>query len=134
LLGLDVCWLGLRFRRAGAALDELDIAAGGGSGEEDAFESEGAQHAPVQVGEDGGETGCAEAGGDGIEAGGGGTMADGFDKVAAVVEEDTERVEEDRDVVGQGGGGVIRCGMGRGRRRTRLVRLFPFGNVANITG
>ena len=106
--------LRFRFRRAGAALDEVDVAAGGGAGEEDAFEGRGAQEASVQVGEDGGEVGGAEAGGDGVEVGGGGALADGVDQVAAVGEQDADGVEQDLDVVGQSGGGVILCGIGRG--------------------
>ena len=49
------CW------RAGAALDEVDVLAGGGAGEEHALQGGGAQDASVEVGEDGGEVGGAEA-------------------------------------------------------------------------
>ena len=102
----------VRFRRAGAALDEVDVVAGGGAGEQHALQGGGAQDASVEVGEDGGEVGGAEAGGDGVEVGGGGALADGVDEVAAVAEQGAGDVEEDRDVVGQSGGGVIRAGSG----------------------
>ena len=89
---------------AGAGLDEVDVAAGGGAGEQDALQRGGAQDAAVQVGEDGGEVGGAEARGDGVEVGGGGAVADGVDEVAAVVEQGADGVEQDGDVVGDGGG------------------------------
>ncbi len=38
----------------GAALDEVDVFAGGGAGEQDALQGDGAQDASVQMGEDGG--------------------------------------------------------------------------------
>ena len=100
-------------RRGGAAFDELDVVAGGGAGEQDALERGGAEDAAVEVGEDGGEVGGAEAGGDGVEVGGGRALADGIYEVAAVVEQDADGVEQDPDVVGHSGGGVILCGIGR---------------------
>ena len=103
------CRGGFGFRRAGAALDDVDVLAGGGAGEQDTLERDAAQDASVEVGEDGGEVGCAEAGGDGVEVGGGGALADSVDEVAAVAEQVTDDVEEDLDVVGRsgGGGGVV---------------------------
>ena len=95
LLGFGGCWGGLGFWRAGAAVDEVDVAAGGGAGEQHALQGGGAQEAAVQVGEDGGEVGGAEACGDGVEVGGGGAVADGVDEVAAVAEQDADGVEDD---------------------------------------
>jgi hypothetical protein len=95
-------------------VDEVDVSAGGGAGEEHALQGLGAQDASVEVGEDCREVGGAEAGGDGVEVGGGGALADGVDQVAAVVEQDADGVEDDRDVVGQSRGGVILRGIGRG--------------------
>jgi hypothetical protein len=102
------------FWRAGAALDEVDVSAGGGAGDEHALQGRGAQDASVEVGEDRRDVGGAEAGGDGVEVGGGGALADGIDQVAAVVEQDADGLEGDRDVVGQSRGGVILRGIGRG--------------------
>ena len=114
LSAFGVGWGGLRLGRGGAGFDEVDVVAGGGAGEQDALQRGGAQEAAVEVGEDGGEVGGAEAGGDGVEVGGGGALADGVDEVAAVGEQDADGVEEDPDVVGQSGGGVILWGIGRG--------------------
>ena len=102
------CW------RAGAAVDEVDVSAGGGAGEEHALQGLGAQDASVEVGEDGGQVGGAETRRDGVEVGGGGALTDGVDQVAGVVEQDADGVEDDPDVVGQSGGGVILRGIGRG--------------------
>ncbi|HLY90805.1 MAG TPA: hypothetical protein VKQ27_17620, partial [Acetobacteraceae bacterium] len=54
----------------------------------------------VQMSEDGGKVGGAEAGSDGVEVGSGGALADGVDEVAAVDEEDADGVEEVLDVGG----------------------------------
>ena len=114
VLGFGGCWGGLGLRGAGAGLDEGDVFAGGGAGEEDAFQGDGTQDASVQVGEDRGNVGGAEAHRDGAEPGGGGALADGVDEMAAVGQEDANGVEENLDVVGQSGGGVILCGIWRG--------------------
>jgi hypothetical protein len=66
------------------------------------------------VGEDGGEVAGSEAGGDGVEPGGGGVVADRVDQVAAVGQQDANSVEEDLDVAGRTGGGVILRRIGRG--------------------
>ena len=96
-------------RYRGVALDEGDVAAGGGAGEEDTLQCKAAEDAAVEVGEDGGDVGGAEIGGDGAEAGGGGARAEGVDEVAAVVEEDAGDLEEALDVGRQsGGGGILR--------------------------
>jgi hypothetical protein len=48
--------VGIGFERLpGVALDEGDVAAGGGTGEEDALERDAAEEAAVEVGEDGGD-------------------------------------------------------------------------------
>jgi hypothetical protein len=94
-------------------IDEVEVAAGGGAGEQHTFQRGGAQQAAVQVGEDGGEVGGAETRGDGVEVGGAGAGADGVDEVTAVVEQDAGGVEDDGDVVGQSGGGVILWRIGR---------------------
>jgi hypothetical protein len=126
--GLPRCgWGGLWFRRGDVALDEVDVLAFGGAGEEDALQCGGAQDAAVQMGEDGGEVGCAEAGGDCIEVGRGGAMADGVDEVAAVVEEDPGSVQYDGDVVGEAGGRVILWRVGRCSGSTGF-----HGSVSNI--
>ena len=117
---------GLVLGRVDTAFDEVDVAAGGGAGEQDAFEGEGAQDAPVEVGDDGGEVVGAEAGGDGVEVGGGGAMADGVDEVAAIGEQGAGGVEQDLDVVGQSGGGVILWRIGRrGGRRCCAMGSMP---------
>ena len=102
------------FRGAGATHDEVDVFAGGGAREEHALERRGAQEASVQVGEDGGEVGGAETRRYGAEVGGGGALADRVDEVAAVGEQDADGVEQDVDVTGRSGGGVILCGIWRG--------------------
>jgi hypothetical protein len=94
------------------ALDDADVAAGGGAGEEHALQGSGAQDASVQVGKDRGEVRGAEVRGDGSEIGRGGTGADGVDEVAAVAEEDADRVEEDLDVVGNRADAVVLWGSG----------------------
>jgi hypothetical protein len=80
------------------ALDEVDVLASGGAGQQDALQCGGAKDAPVQVGDDGGEVGGPEAGGEGAEVGRGGTVADRFDQVAAVGEKDADGVKQDLDV------------------------------------
>ena len=114
-LGFGVCRGGRWDQRCpgGAARDEVDVLSGGGTGEEDALERHASQDAPVQMGADGGEVGCAEVGGDGAEVGGCGALADGADQVAAVGEEAGDDVEEARDVGGRSGGGVILWRIGR---------------------
>ena len=78
----------------GAALDEVDVSASGGAGAEHALQGVGPLDASVEVGEDGGRVGGAEAGGrEGVEVGGGGAVADGVDQVAAVVEQDADGVK-----------------------------------------
>jgi hypothetical protein len=114
LPGRGVDWCGLYLGRGNAGCGEFDVGAGGGAGEQHAFQSGGAQEAAVQVGEDGGDFGGAEAGGDRPEVGGGGALVDGVDEVAAVGEEDADGMEEDGDVVGHSGGGAILCGIWRG--------------------
>ena len=76
------------------------------------------------MGEDGGEVGGAEARRDGGEGGGGGAVADGVEEMAAVAEQDADGVEEDGDVVGQGGAGVILWRIGR-RRPVRWLGVLP---------
>jgi hypothetical protein len=117
LPGLGACRVWLGFGGVGAALDEVDVLAGGGAGKQHAFEGGGAQEASVEVGDDGGEVGGTETGGDGVEVGSGGAGADGVDEMAAVVEQDAGGVQDDREVVGQSGGGVILRGIGRGGGR-----------------
>ena len=114
LLGLGAGLGRLLLRRGGAALDEFDVFACGGAGEEDTLQDRGAQHASVEVGEDGGEVGGAEAGRDGAEVfWSGGALAEGVDQVAAVADEDVDGVENDRDVVGYGFA-VVPRGDGKG--------------------
>jgi hypothetical protein len=102
LLGLGVfCRIGPWFQRCpGVALDDVDVAAGGGAGEEQALECRGTQEASVQVGDDRREVAGAEARGNGVEIGRGGALADSVDEVAAIGEQDADGVEEDLDVVG----------------------------------
>ena len=107
LFGLGVGWRGLWFRQWLVALDVVDVAAGGGAGEQDALKRRGAEDAAVQVGEDGGDVGGAEAGGDGVEVGGGGALADGVDQVAAIAKQVTDAAEKGVDLFGQGGDGVL---------------------------
>ena len=114
MLGFGGCCGGLGLWRAGAAVGELDVLAGGGAGEQDALQGGGAQEASVEVGEDGREVGGAEACGDGVEVGGGGAVVDRVDEVATVVEQDADDVEDDGDVAGRSGGGVILGRIGRG--------------------
>jgi hypothetical protein len=106
-------------------LDEIDVATGGGAGEEDALERGGAEDAAVEVGEDGGEVAGAETRGDGFEVWCGGALAGGVDEVAAVVEQDADGVEDDGDVVGDGAGAVVLLGIwrGGGRRVGRVVHV-----------
>lgn len=134
--GLGVRWGGLGFRRAGGALDEVDVLASGGAGEEHALQRGGTQDASVQVGEDGGEVGSAEARGDGVEVRGGGAVADGVDEVAAIAEQDASGVEDDCDVVGEGGGGVLLWGIGRGGGRCSGGGGLHTGSVStkNVRG
>ena len=101
--------------RAVRRIDDVDVAAGGGAGEQEALQRGGAQDAAVEVGEDGGEIGGAEAGGDGGEVGGGGAVVDGVEEMAAVAEQDADGVEEQGDV-GWGGRGWRRapCGVSNG--------------------
>jgi hypothetical protein len=72
----------------GVALDELDVAAGGGASEKDTLQCKAAQDTAVEMGDDGGEVGGAEVRGNGAEIRGGGALADGVEEVAAVGEED----------------------------------------------
>ncbi len=95
-------------------LDEADVAAGGGAREQHALQRGGALETTVQVGENGGEVGRAEARRDRVEVGGGGAVADGGDEVAAVGEQGAGGVEQEGDVVGQSDAGVILRGIGRG--------------------
>jgi hypothetical protein len=67
----------------------------------------GPEDAAVQVGEDGGEIGGAEACRDGRECGGGGAMADGGEEMSAVAEQDADGVEDEGDVLGHGVAGLI---------------------------
>ena len=88
--------------RGTAAFDDVNVAAGCGAREQHALQRRGTQQAAVQMGEDGGEIGGAEARRDGVEVGGGGAVADGVDEVATVAEQGAGGVEEEPDVVGKG--------------------------------
>ncbi len=97
-------WRGRCFIGAGAGGWQADVSAGCGAREQEALQRGGTQEAAVQVGEDGGEVGGAEACRDGGECGGGGALADGGEEVAAVAAQDADGVEEDGDVLGHGRG------------------------------
>jgi hypothetical protein len=73
----------------------------------------GPQDAAVQVREDGGEIGGAEACRDGRECGGGGAMADGGEEMSAAAEQDADGVEDEGDVLGHGVAGLILGWIGR---------------------
>ena len=60
MLGFGGGWGGLCFGGGRAGLDDVDVLAGGGAGEQDPFQGDGAKNAAVQVGEDGREVGGAE--------------------------------------------------------------------------
>ena len=113
LLGLGVRWRGRWFVGAGAADHDVDVAAGCGAREQEALQRGGTQDAAVEVGEDGGEVGGAEACRDGGECGGGGAVPDGVEEMAAVAEQDANGVEDDGDVIGHGGAGLILWRIGR---------------------
>ena len=87
--------------------------AGCGAREQEALQRGGTQDAAIEVGEDGGEVGSAEARRDGGECGGVGTMADGAEQVSAVAEQDADGVEEGGDVLGHGVAGAILRRIGR---------------------
>ena len=102
-------------RGAGAAVHHFDVSAGCGSRAQHVLQRGGTQDASVEVGEDGGEVGGAEACRDGGECGGGGAAVDGGEEMAAIAEQDADGVEEGRDVLGHGRGfaGVILRRIGR---------------------
>jgi hypothetical protein len=95
-------WLfGLRDRRRGrwfigavAVGRDGDVSAGCGARAQHVLQRGGTQDASVEVGEDCGEVGGAEARRDGGECGGGGAVVDGGQEVAAVAEQDIDGVEE----------------------------------------
>ena len=128
-LSLGVCRRGLGFLGAGAADDDVDVAAGCGAREQEALQRGGTQDAAVEVGEDGGEVGGAEADRDGGECGGGGAVADGGDEMAAVAEQDADGVEQGGDVLGHGGAGLIPWRIGR---RGWMGRAEFHGSLVNI--
>jgi len=78
-----------------------------------ALQRGGTQDAAVQVGEDGGEVGGAEASRDGGECGGGGAAVDGGEEMATVAEQDADGVEDEVDVLGHGAAGLILGRIGR---------------------
>ena len=106
-------WCGRCFGRAGARGRDVDVWAGCSAREEHTLQRSGTQDATVQVGEDGGEVGGAEACRDGGECGGSGALADGGAEMAAVAEQDAEDVEEEGDVLGHGAAGAILRRIGR---------------------
>ena len=75
--GLGVGWRGRWFVGADAGGWDVDVSAGRGAREQTCAPARRTQDAAVQVGEDGGEVGGAEARRDGGECGGGGALADG---------------------------------------------------------
>ena len=68
--------------------------------EQYALQRGGTQEAAIEVAEDGGEVGGAEARRDGVEAGSGGAVPDGCDEVVAVAKQDADGVEEEGDALG----------------------------------
>ena len=119
--GLELGWLpgpgscrrGLWFIGAIAAGHDSDVSAGLGSFEEYVLQRGGAQDASIEVGEDGGEIGGAEACRDGGECGGGGTVLDRGEEMAAVAEQDADGAEDDGDVLGHDVAGLILGRIGR---------------------
>jgi len=98
---------------ADAGGHDVEVAAGCGAREQGPLQRGGTQNAAVQVGEDGGDVGGAEACRDGGECGGSRAVADGGEEMAAVAEQDADGVEEGGDVLGHRVAGLILWGIGR---------------------
>jgi hypothetical protein len=101
------------FVGADAAGHDADVLAGCGAREQEALQRGGTQDAAVEVGQDGGEIGGAEACGDGGECRGGGALPDGAEEMAPVTEQDANGVEDGGDVLGHGDAGLILWRIGR---------------------
>ena len=99
-----------------AGLEEDEVPAARGAGQQHPFQCHAAQQAAGEPGADRRQAGGAEELGDVAEPAGGGAAVERFRQVEGVADEDVEDVEEVGDVLRQrlGGPGLSGAGAGRG--------------------